>query len=291
MSIYLNKSTRAIIQGGTGKIGRVQAKWMRECGTNLVAGVTPGKGKTDIDGLPVYDCVFEAVEKHEANAAVLFTPAHFTKEAVLESIDAGIKLVVAIPEHVPIHDTMEMRRAAKAKGAVLLGPNCPGIITPEVGKRGIMPANLFKAGRIGLISRSGTLSYEAAGHVIMEGMGISTLIGIGGDPVIGTDIETILEEFEKDLETDAVVLVGEIGGSAEEQAAHFISRMKKPVVVYIAGKSAPEGRTLGHAGAIIRKGTGAVNSKIQVLSKAGARIAPAISDIPSILKTLSIICQ
>ena len=284
MSIYLNESTRAIIQGGTGRIGRVQARWMRECGTNLVAAVTPGRGGEDLDGLPVYDCVAEAVERLGANASVLFTPAPYVRDAVLESIDAGIGLVVAIPEHVPVHDALEIRRAARERGAVLLGPNCPGIITPGVGKLGIMPSGMFSAGRIGLISRSGTLSYEAAGVVIAGGMGISTLVGIGGDPVIGTDIERILDEYERDPETDAVVLVGEIGGSAEERAAPYIRSMKKPVVVYIAGKTAPEGRTLGHAGAIIRKGTGTVGAKIRILSESGARIAPAISDIPDILR-------
>lgn len=286
MSIYLTEATKAIIQGGTGRIGRVQAEWMRECGTNLVAGVTPGRGGTNIDDLPVYDCVLEAVEKHGVNATVLFTPAPFTKDAVLESIDAGIRLVVAIPEHVPVHDAIEMRRAAKNKGTILLGPNCPGIITPGVGKLGIMPANLFSAGRIGLISRSGTLAYEVAGHVIMEGLGISTLIGIGGDPVIGMNIETILEDYENDPETDAVILVGEIGGSAEERASEYVREMKKPLIVYIAGRSAPEGRTLGHAGAIIKKGAGTVVSKIRILSQAGAEIAPAISDIPHILKKI-----
>jgi succinyl-CoA synthetase alpha subunit len=284
MSIYLTETTRAIIQGGTGRIGRVQAQWMRACGTNLVAGVTPGRGGSDIDGLPVYDCVSEAVEEHRANAAVLFTPAPYTKDAVLESIDAGIELVVAVPEHVPVHDAIEMKRAARKQGAVLLGPNCPGIITPGVGKLGIMPANLFSEGRIGLISRSGTLSYEAAGYVIAGGMGISTLLGIGGDPVIGMEIESILEAYENDPGTEAVVLVGEIGGSAEEQASEYIGRMKKPVVAYIAGRSAPEGRTLGHAGAIIRKGSGSVDSKIKILSKAGARVAKALADIPNILK-------
>lgn len=284
MSIYLTERTRAIIQGGTGRIGRVQTKWMLEYGTNLVAGVTPGKGGSDIEGIPVYDCVTEAIEKHGANATVLFTPAPFTKDAVLESIDAGIKLVVAIPEHVPVHDAMEMRRAAKREGTVLLGPNCPGIITPGVGKLGIMPDNMFRSGRIGLISRSGTLSYEVAGYIISEGMGISTLVGIGGDPVIGMDIEDILREYESDPATDAVILVGEIGGSAEEQAAQFISRMKKPVIVYIAGKSAPAGRKLGHAGAIIQEGAGTAHSKIKVLSDAGAKVAPAISDVPGILR-------
>lgn len=284
MSIYLNKTTRAIIQGGTGKIGKVQARWMREYGTNLVAGVTPGRGGSDIGGMPVYDCVAEAIEKHEANAAVLFTPAPFTKDAALESIDAGIGLVVAIPEHVPVQDAIEMRRAARKKGAVLLGPNCPGIITPGVGKLGIMPGNLFSTGHIGVISRSGTLSYEVAGYIIAEGMGISTLVGIGGDPVIGMDIEDILKEYEGDPDTQAVVLVGEIGGCAEEQASQYIGKMKKPIVVYIAGKTAPEGRTLGHAGAIIRKGSGTVKSKIRILSESGAKIASAISDIPWIIK-------
>lgn len=284
MSIFLNEATRAVIQGGTGRIGRIQAKWMRECGTNLVAAVTPGKSGSDMDGLPVYDCVFEAVENLGANATVLFTPPHATRDAVLEALDAGIKLVVIIPEHVPVHDAIIIRRAAKKSGAVAIGPNCPGIITPGVGKLGIMPASLFKPGRIGLISRSGTLAYEAAGYVIEGGMGISTLLGIGGDPIIGTDINVILDEFENDSETDGVVLVGEIGGSAEELAADYIRGMKKPVVAYIAGKAAPTGRTMGHAGAIIRDGSGTVESKMQILSNAGAIIAQTISDIPRALR-------
>lgn len=286
MSVYLTEATKAIIQGGTGRIGRIQAKWMKDCGTNLVAVVTPGRGGGEVDGLPIYDCVFEAVEVHGANATVLFTPASYTKDAALESIDAGVRLVVVIPEHVPVHDAMEMRRTAKRKGAVLLGPNCPGIITPGVGKLGIMPANLFRPGRIGLISRSGTLSYEAAGYVINGGMGISTLVGIGGDPVIGTDIGTILREYEHDPWTDAVVLVGEIGGFAEEDASEYIAHMRKPVVAYIAGRTAPEGRTLGHAGAIIRKGAGTVRSKVAVLSTAGAHIAETLAEIPRILSRI-----
>lgn len=284
MSIYLTSNTKAIIQGGTGHTGRIQAKWMREYGTDLVAAVTPGKGGTDLDGIPVYDCVFETIDKHGANATVLFTPAPFTKDAVLESVDAGIKLIVAVTEHVPVHDTIEMREAAKSKGTVLLGPNCPGIITPGIGKLGIMPANMFEGGRIGLISRSGTLSYEAAGYVISGGMGISTLVGIGGDPVTGMDMEEILAEYENDPATDAVVLVGEIGGCAEERAAGFIAGMKKPVVAYIAGRSAPAGRKLGHAGAIIREGSGTAESKMRNLAEAGAELASAISDIPGLLK-------
>ena len=283
MSIFLTKETRAVVQGATGRIGRAQVRWSLQCGTNIVAGITPGRGGETVEELPVYDCVFEAVREHGANASVLFVPAALLKDAVLESIDAGIRLVVAIPEHVPVHDTMEIRRAARASGTVLLGPNTPGIISPGIGKLGIMPANLFAKGRVGLISRSGTLAYEVAGHVNEAGMGESTLVGIGGDPVIGVDIPDILRAFEEDPDTDAVVMIGEIGGSAEEEAASTIRGMSKPVLVYIAGRTAPEGRTMGHAGAIIRGEEGTAASKMKILRDAGAMVAPTIAGIPSLL--------
>ena len=284
MSIYLTKDTRAIVQGGTGRIGQIQLRWMLDCATRLVAAVTPGRGGELVEGLPVYDCVCEAVKEQGANASVLFVPAPLLKDAVLESIEAGMKLIVAVPEHVPVHDSMELRRVAKANGVTLLGPNTPGIISPGIGKLGIMPANLFTPGRIGMISRSGTLAYEVAGHVNEMGLGQSTLLGIGGDPVIGIDIPDILRDFESDPDTDAVVIIGEIGGSAEEEAAPVIKSMKKPVLVYIAGRSAPAGRTMGHAGAIIRGAEGTVESKIRVLEEAGAKVALSIAQIPELLR-------
>ncbi len=287
MSILLTTETRAIVQGITGRIGNVQARWMKEYGTNLVAGVTPGRGGETVEGLPVYDDVYAAVEKEGANATVLFVPAPFTRDAVLEAIDAGIQLIVSVPEHVPVHDTMKMKRAAEKKGAWLLGPNTPGIISPGVGKLGIMPGNMFTPGRIGIISRSGTLAYEIAGLLNEIGLGQSTLVGIGGDPVIGTPMVRILEEFENDRETDAVVVIGEIGGSAEEESALYIKEMKKPVVAYVAGRTAPKGRRMGHAGAIISKdGRGTVESKIEAFKAAGAGVAFKPSEVAGILKKL-----
>jgi len=284
VSIFLSEDTKAIVQGISGRIGRVQTKWMLECGTNLVAGVTPGRGSETVEGLPVYDCVAEAVERHGANATVIFVPAPFAKDAVMEAVDAGIKLVVAVPEHVPVHDAIELRRAARAHGVVMLGPNTPGVISPGIGKLGIMPANMFKKGRIGIISRSGTLSYEVAGHINEMGYGESTLVGIGGDPVVGMELSDVLREFERDKNTDAVIVVGEIGGSAEERAAGYIKQMNKPVVAFITGRTAPEGKTMGHAGAIIRGGEGTASSKVKVLSEAGALVASRIRDIPELLK-------
>ena len=284
MSIFLSEDTKAIVQGISGRIGRVQTKWMLECGTNLVAGVTPGRGGETVEGLPVYDCVAEAVERHGANATVIFVPAPFAKDAVMEAVDAGIKLVVAVPEHVPVHDAIELRRAARAHGVVMLGPNTPGVISPGIGKLGIMPANMFKKGRIGIISRSGTLSYEVAGHINEMGYGESTLVGIGGDPVVGMELSDVLREFERDKNTDAVIVVGEIGGSAEERAAGYIKQMNKPVVAFITGRTAPEGKTMGHAGAIIRGGEGTASSKVKALSEAGALVASKIRDIPELLK-------
>jgi succinyl-CoA synthetase alpha subunit len=284
VSIFLSEDTKAIVQGISGRIGRVQTKWMLECGTNLVAGVTPGRGGETVEGLPVYDCVAEAVERHGANATVIFVPAPFAKDAVMEAVDAGIKLVVAVPEHVPVHDAIELRRAARAHGVVMLGPNTPGVISPGIGKLGIMPANMFKKGRIGIISRSGTLSYEVAGHINEMGYGESTLVGIGGDPVVGMELSDVLREFERDKNTDAVIVVGEIGGSAEERAAGYIKQMNKPVVAFITGRTAPEGKTMGHAGAIIRGGEGTASSKVKALSEAGALVASRIRDIPELLK-------
>ena len=285
MGILLTEETRAIVQGITGRIGSIQAEWMLAYGTNLVAGVTPGKGGQSVHGLPVYDDVYEAVEKQGANATVILVPAAFIKDAVLEAIDAGIQLVVAITEHVPIHDVLKMKAAAEEKGVWLLGPNTPGIITPGVGKLGIMPGNMFQEGKVGIISRSGTLAYEVAGLLNRIGLGQSTLVGVGGDPVVGTRMIRLLKEYEADPGTEAVVIVGEIGGTSEEEAAGFIKEMKTPVVAYIAGRTAPSGRRMGHAGAIIsREGQGTVESKVRVLEEAGAYLADKPSDVPLLMK-------
>ncbi|HHU76889.1 MAG TPA: succinate--CoA ligase subunit alpha [Firmicutes bacterium] len=285
MSILLDRNTRAIVQGITGRIGSVQTNWMLEYGTRLVAGITPGRGGEIVHGLPVYDDVYEAVEKHGANASVMFVPGVFLRNAVLEAIDAGIKLIVAIPEHVPLHDVLQMKSAAEKKGVWLLGPNTPGIISPGIGKLGIMPGNMFTEGKMGIISRSGTLSYELAGILNEAGLGQSTVIGVGGDPVVGSRMIKILQEFEADPQTEAVIIVGEIGGSSEEEAADFIKEMAKPVIAYIAGRTAPSGRRMGHAGAIIsRRGQGTVQGKIKALDMAGALIAKKPSDVAGLLK-------
>ncbi len=284
MSILLDADTRAVVQGMTGRIGRVQTKWMLEYGTNIVAGVTPGRGGEEVLGVPVYDDVVEAVEKHGANASVIFAPAPYAKAAVFEALEAGIKLVVAVPEHVPVADAMEMREKAKTFGAWLLGPTTPGVISPGIGKLGIMPANMFAPGNVGVISRSGTLSYEVAGQLKEAGFGQSTVVGIGGDPVIGVDLQDILEAFEADPDTQAVVIVGEIGGAIEEEAAPFIRQMRKPVVAYIAGRSAPPGRRMGHAGAIVVRGIGTVESKTEALLEAGAIMANWVSEIPALVR-------
>ena len=286
MSILLTKETRAIIQGITGRIGSIQAKWMKDCGTNIVAGVTPGGGGKEVHGIPVYNNILETVKHHGANASIIFVPAPLVVDAVLEAIEAGIKLIVCIPEHVPIHDTMKMRAYAREAGVMLIGPNTPGIISPSIGKLGIMPFSMFKPGRIGVISRSGTLAYEVAGYINEGGYGQSTMVGIGGDPVRGTDVQVILEKFNEDPDTDMVVLIGEIGGVLEEDAAGYIKNMNKPVIAYIAGETAPKGRKMGHAGAIITGTQGTVESKKRILESSGALVAYQIAEIPDIIKNL-----
>lgn len=286
MSILLTRDTKAIIQGITGRIGSIQAMWMKNCGTNIVAGVTPGREGTEVHGIPVYNNIIDTVENHGANASVIFAPAPFAVDAVFEALEAGIKLIVCVPEHVPVHDTMRMREKAKKAGAIIIGPNTPGIISPSVGKLGIMPVSMFAPGRIGLISRSGTLSYEVAGYINEAGYGESTMVGIGGDPVRGADVQVILEKFNQDPGTDMVVLVGEIGGTLEGDAADYIKNMSKPVIAYIAGQTAPSGRRLGHAGAIITGSQGTVESKKKVLQNSGAVVADRIAEIPDIITSI-----
>ena len=273
MSIFIDDNTRVIVQGITGRIGSVQTRWMLEYGTNVVGGVTPGKGGKTVEGLPVFDSVEEAVKETGANASVFFVPAPFVLDAFYETVDAGVELIVIVPEHVPVHDVMKMRAYSEGKDMVALGPTTPGILVPGKGKMGIMPASLFAPGRAGIISRSGTLSYEFAGILSEKNVGQSTVVGMGADPVVLTNLSDILRRFEKDDDTDGVIIVGEVGGDQEEQAAEFIStRMKKPVAAYIAGRFSPQGKRMGHAGAIVRGSAGTVEGKCEALRAAGVTV-------------------
>ena len=273
MSILIDDQTRVIVQGITGKIGSIQTRWMLEYDTKVVGGVTPGKGGTTVEDLPVFDSVEEAVEETGANASVFFVPAAFVLDAFYETVDAGIKLIVVVPEHIPVHDVMKMRAYALEKGVFALGPTTPGILVPGKGKMGIMPGSLFAPGRVGIISRSGTLSYEFAGILSEKAIGQSAVVGMGADPVVLTNLPDILKLFEADAETDAVIIVGEVGGMQEEKAAEYIANgMTKAVASYIAGRITPQGKRMGHAGAIIRGSAGTVEGKCEALRKAGAAI-------------------
>ena len=283
MGILIDRGTRALVQGITGRVGSMQTKWMLDYGTRVVAGVTPGKGGQEVHGLPVYDSVREAVERTGATASVIFVPAPFAKAAALEAMEAGLGLVVVITEHVPAHDSLYLKRRAQQLGCTLVGPNCPGILRPGVGKLGIMPGNLFAPGPIGVVGRSATLSYEVAGQLTLAGLGQSTAVGVGGDAVTGLRLADVLWLFETDADTRAVVVVGEIGGDAEEEAARVVREMSKPVVAFIAGRAAPPGRKLGHAGAMVRGGQGTAQSKIEALRAAGAIVADSPSAIPGLL--------
>ena len=275
MSILLNRETKALIQGITGRVGQSQTRWMLEYGTNIVAGVTPGKGGWAVEGIPVYDTVAEAAAEQGAEASVFFVPPQGVKETAIQTIDVGIKLIVVITEHVPVHDVMEIREYATDSDVQIVGPTSPGIITVGEAKLGIMPGNMFKPGRIGLISRSGTLTYEVSVNLATAGFGQSTAVGIGADPVVFTNVPELLRLFEEDLDTDLVVLVGEVGGMQEEEAAEYIKKsMTKPVVAYIAGLNAPQEKRMGHAGAIIQgDGRGTAQSKVSALQEAGVEVA------------------
>ena len=275
MSILLNRETKALIQGITGRVGQSQTRWMLEYGTNIVAGVTPGKGGWVVEGIPVYDTAAEAVAEQGAEASVFFVPPQGVKETAIQTIDVGIKLIVVITEHVPVHDVMEIREYATDSDVQIVGPTSPGIITVGEAKLGIMPGNMFKPGRIGLISRSGTLSYEVSVNLATAGFGQSTAVGIGADPVVFTNVPELLRLFEEDPDTDLVVLVGEVGGMQEEEAAEYIKKsMTKPVVAYIAGLNAPQEKRMGHAGAIIQgDGRGTAQSKVSALQEAGVEVA------------------
>ena len=275
MSILLNRETKVLIQGITGRVGQSQTRWMLEYGTNIVAGVTPGKGGWAVEGIPVYDTVAEAVAEQGAEASVFFVPPQGVKETAIQTIDVGIKLIVVITEHVPVHDVMEIREYATDSDVQIVGPTSPGIITVGEAKMGIMPGNMFKPGRIGLISRSGTLTYEVSVNLATAGFGQSTAVGIGADPVVFTNVPELLRLFEEDPDTDLVVLVGEVGGMQEEEAAEYIKKsMTKPVVAYIAGLNAPQEKRMGHAGAIIQgDGRGTAQSKVSALQEAGVEVA------------------
>ncbi len=280
MSILMNDSTRVIVQGITGRIGSAQTHWMLEYGTRVVGGVTPGKGGMDVEGLPVFNSVLEAVKETGANASVFFVPAAGVLDAFLETIDAGIKLIVIVPEHIPVKDCLKMRSYALEKGVFALGPTTPGILVPGMGKMGIMPASLFAPGRVGIISRSGTLSYEFAGILSESNVGQSTVVGMGADPVVLRNLADILELFQNDRDTDAVIIVGEVGGEQEEKAAGFISRkMTKPVAAYIAGRYSPQGKKMGHAGAIVRGSTGTVAGKHEAMRQAGVSVLESPIDV------------
>ncbi|MFQ5901275.1 MAG: succinate--CoA ligase subunit alpha [Thermodesulfobacteriota bacterium] len=280
MSILVNKDTRVICQGITGTHGAFHTRQMVEYGTKMVGGVTPGKGGTDLDGIPIFDTVEKAVRETGANTSVIYVPAPFAADAITEGVDAGLELVVCITEGLPVIDMVKVKRFMAGKNARLIGPNCPGVITPGECKIGIMPGYIHKPGKIGVVSRSGTLTYEAVHQLTNLDMGQSTCIGIGGDPVNGTSFTDVLELFEADPDTEAVVMIGEIGGTAEEEAAKFIEeKMTKPVIGFIAGVTAPKGKRMGHAGAIISGGKGTAAEKIDAMEKAGIKVTRTPADI------------
>ncbi|MBI1744838.1 succinate--CoA ligase subunit alpha [Candidatus Acetothermia bacterium] len=276
MSILLNANTRVLVQGITGSEGSFHTQKMLEYGTHIVAGVTPGKGATKFDKVPIYNTVRQATEQHEIDASIIFVPPVFAADAILEAADADIKLIVVITEHIPLHQMLKVYQVVKAKGARMIGPNCPGLISPGKSKLGILPGHIFKSGPVGLVSRSGTLTYEIADQLSRRGIGQSSVVGIGGDPIIGTTFTDVVELFNKDRQTKLIVMVGEIGGSDEELAAEFIKKnVKKPVIAYIAGFSAPPGKRMGHAGAIISgtSGEGTAEHKAKALEAKGIPVA------------------
>jgi len=288
LSIIVDESTRVVVQGITGREGRFHAASMLQYGTNIVAGVTPGKGGEEVEGVPVCDTVADAVARYAANTSILFVPARFARSAVMEAIDAGLRTIVVIAEGVPHKDAIECTAGAKARGdTIIIGPNCPGVISPSrKTKVGIMPNHIFRPGGVGIVSRSGSLTYEIAWHTSRAGLGQSTCVGIGGDAIIGLDFVGALKLFRDDAETRSVVLIGEIGGNAEEAAAAYIAETEypKPVVVYVAGRMAPPGKRMGHAGAIVMGEAGTAKSKIDAFTAAGVPVAERPSQIVGLLK-------
>ena len=285
MSILINKDTRLIVQGITGRDGSFHATKMKEYGTNVVGGTSPGKAGQEVAGIPVFNTVRDAVEATNANTSVIFVPAAFAKDAMLEAADAGIKLIICITEGVPTLDVVEAYRYIQIKGAQLIGPNCPGLISPGESMVGIMPTNIFKKGHTGVISRSGTLTYQVVASLTAEGMGQSSAIGVGGDPIVGLYFQELLEMFQNDPETDSIAISGEIGGDAEERAAEYIKKyVTKPVVAFISGREAPKGKQMGHAGAIISSGSGTAAEKVAAFEAAGIPVARETHEIPTLLK-------
>lgn len=285
MSILIDKNTRLIVQGVTGRDGGFHAAKMSEYGTNVVGGTSPGKGGDMIGSIPVFNTVKDAVSETGANTSVIFVPAPFAKDAMMEAADAGIELIVCITEGVPTLDVVEAYNFIKKKGAKLIGPNCPGLISPEKSLVGIMPSMIFKEGGTGVISRSGTLTYEVVYNLTTKGMGQSTAVGVGGDPVVGLYYQELLQMFEDDPDTDSIAIIGEIGGDAEEQAAEYIRKnITKPIAAFIAGREAPPGKQMGHAGAIISSGSGTAAEKIKAFEDAGVSVAKEPGQIPELLK-------
>ena len=284
MSILVDKDTRLIVQGITGREGEFHTRQMLDYGTNIVAGVTPGKGGGWVAGIPVFDTMAEAVHTTEANASIIYVPARFAPDAILEAADAGVRLIVCITEGIPVLDMIKVRAYLECKDTRLIGPNCPGLITPGEAKVGIMPGHIHTPGPVGLVSRSGTLTYEVVYALTEKGLGQSTAIGIGGDPIIGTDFIDVLRLFEEDPQTEQVVLIGEIGGTDEQRAAEFIAQhMTKPVTAFIAGQTAPPGKRMGHAGAIIEGGEGTAAEKIAAFEAVGVRVASHPAEIAEIV--------
>ncbi len=287
MAILLTKDNRVIVQGITGRDGSFHTKLMLDYGTNVVGGVTPGKGGQEVHGVPVFNTVKEAVRETGADTSIIFVPAKFAADAMMEAIDAGIKLVVTITEGIPVNDVMKARLFAEERGARIIGPNCPGLITPGQAKVGIMPGHIFKEGGIGVVSRSGTLTYEIVSHLTANGLGQSTAIGIGGDPIIGTKFIDALRLFKDDPQTEAVVLIGEIGGTDEQDAADYIAKeFNKPVVAFIAGRTAPKEKRMGHAGAIIMGSEGTYEEKRKKFESVGVPVADLPEEVPKLLKDL-----
>lgn len=286
MAVIINETTKILVQGITGNQGQFHTGQMLAYGSKIIGGISPGKGGQNVQGVPVYNTVEEAMEAETADASVIFIPARFVKESAFEAMEAGIKTLVIITEHVPLHDALEIMAYAEKKGVEIIGPNTYGLISPGKSKIGIMPNRIFLPGSVGIVARSGTLSYEIVFQLTQAGIGQSTVVGLGGDRVVGLSFIDVLQKFEADPETKAVVLVGEIGGNAEEEASQYIKTMKKPVVAFLAGKSAPPGKRMGHAGAIIERGKGTFASKVEALTAAGVKVASLPWEVSGLIKTV-----
>ncbi|WP_066798117.1 succinate--CoA ligase subunit alpha [Caldivirga sp. MU80] len=288
MTILINENTKVIVQGITGREGSRHTQYMLQYGTKILAGVTPGKGGQNVQGVPVFDTVEEALRKFpDINTSIVFVPAQFAADSVYEAIDAGIKLIVIITEHIPIHDALRFVNYAKRRGVTIIGPNCPGIVSPLKSKVGILPNHIYtKSGPVGIVSRSGTLTYEISYHLTQAGIGQSTVVGIGGDPIIGTDMIEVVRMFEEDPETKYIVVIGEIGGTMEERVAQYIGsgKVTKPVVAYIAGRTAPPGKRMGHAGAIVSMGMGSYESKVKAFQEVNVPVARTPTEVVKLIK-------